>query len=208
MTESIAGAAAVFVTVKVSGALAVFASCPPNPKDAGDTPICAATALPLTAMLCGLFGALSAIWIVAVRVPPAIGLKLKLIVQDFPAAIAGTQLFGAEKSAASAPVTVTVLTVIVDVPLLVTSTGTAFVAMPIVAVPKEALVGAIERLGAMPLPESCTTCGLFGALSEMLRLAANDPAVAGENETLNEHDAPTASVAPAATQPPPLVPVN
>lgn len=60
-TESIAGAAAVLVTVNCSGSLCVFASCPPNPKDAGDTPICAATALPLTAMDCGLFGALSVI---------------------------------------------------------------------------------------------------------------------------------------------------
>jgi hypothetical protein len=60
-TESIAGAAAVLVTVKLSGVLAVFASWPPNPKDAGETPICAETALPLTAIDCGLLGALSAI---------------------------------------------------------------------------------------------------------------------------------------------------
>jgi hypothetical protein len=145
---------------------------------------------------------------VAVRVPPPVGLKLRLIVQVFPAAIAGTQLLGAEKSAASAPLTVMVLTVMVDVPLFVTTTGTAFDAMPIVAVPNDALDGAIERLGAMPLPESCTICGLAGALSEMLRLAAYGPAAAGENETLNVHDAPAASVAPDATHPPPLVPVK
>ncbi len=60
-TASSAGAAAVFVIVKVWGELGVPASWAGKLADGGVTEICAWTAVPLTAMDCGLCGALSEI---------------------------------------------------------------------------------------------------------------------------------------------------
>jgi hypothetical protein len=101
----------VLVTVIVCGCPEVPASCPPKLMLAGVIEMPACVTLPVTAMLCGLFGALSATLMVAVRATAltAAGVNTTLNVQLAAARKLGGQLFVSEKSAAFAPLTLTPL---------------------------------------------------------------------------------------------------
>jgi hypothetical protein len=68
--------------------------------------------------VCGLPLALSAMLTSAVRVPPAEGVKVTLIVQSAPAATELPQLFVSAKSLALVPVTVRLVMLKVEVPVL------------------------------------------------------------------------------------------
>src|SRR5580704_10302763 len=138
-TCNIAGLAAEFVTVIVCAALAVLVSWLPKFAVVGETLICAITAFPLTAMDCGLCGALSLICTVAERLPAAVGLNVTLNAQViFTPRLAG-QLFGAVKSPGSAPLTPIDEIASGDAPEFVSVTLTGEVVSPMVLVPNPTL---------------------------------------------------------------------
>jgi hypothetical protein len=121
----------VLVTVIVCGCPEVPASWPPKLMLAGVIEMPACVTLPVTAMLCGLFGVLSATLILAVRATAfrAVGVNTTLSVQLAAARKLGGQLFVSEKSAAFTPLTLT--PVIESDPALAFSTVTVCGALAI-----------------------------------------------------------------------------
>jgi hypothetical protein len=101
----------VLVTVIVCGCPEVPASCPPKLMLAGVIEMPACVTLPISAIFCGLFGALSTRLMVAVRATAltAVGVNTTLNVQLAAARKLGGQLFVSAKSAAFAPATLTPL---------------------------------------------------------------------------------------------------
>jgi hypothetical protein len=101
----------VLATVIVCGCPEVPASCPPKLMLAGVIEMPACVTVPVTAILCGLFGALSPTLIAAVRPTAlrAVGVNTTLNVQLAAARKLGGQLFVSEKSPAFTPLTLTPL---------------------------------------------------------------------------------------------------
>jgi hypothetical protein len=171
VTASIAGLGAVFVTVSVEAALAVFDSWFPKLSEVGDTLICAATAFPPTATDCGLCGALSNTCSTAVRFPACVGLSETLNMQLAPAARLAGQLFGAAKSALSTPVIEIAEIVSGALPEFVSVTLTGTVAIPIVLVPNATLLVESVAPRVTAVPVRGTLCGLPCALSDTFNVA-------------------------------------
>ena len=88
----VSGAVPVLVSVTFWGALVVPTCCWPKPRLVGAsvTAGAVATPVPLSATVCGVPGALSAMLTEAVRDPAAVGVKVAEMVQLFPgASVAG-----------------------------------------------------------------------------------------------------------------------
>jgi hypothetical protein len=93
------------VSVRLFEALAVFRGCGPKLRDVAESRT--AVPMPLKLTVCGLLGSLSAMTRVAERIPAAVGLNAKLIVQ-LPSAVTPTpaiqELDSIVKSPAAVPV--------------------------------------------------------------------------------------------------------
>src|SRR3989441_378678 len=138
---------------------------------------------------------------VAVRAPAAVGVNVRVrrrlapattvapFVQVVPAAMA--------KSPGFEPARAMLVMLRVAVPLLVRVTVCTGLVVLRRWSPKARLVGAKVTAGAMPIPASDTDCGLPGASSVMVTLAARPPVAAGVKLTVK------AQLAHAATGPPP-----
>jgi hypothetical protein len=168
----------------------------------GETLICAITAFPLTAMDCGLCGALSLICTVAERLPAAVGLNVTLNAQViFTPRLAG-QLFGAVKSPGSAPLTPIDEIASGDAPEFVSVTLTGEVESPTVLVPNPTLAVESVAPSVTAVAWSGTLCGLPGALSATLSVAEKFPALDAVKVTAIVHADDGASVPPESGQPP------
>jgi hypothetical protein len=86
MLDMDSGAFPVLVSVTACGSLVDPTNRRENVREDGDKPTAGPVPVPVTPTACGLFKALSVIASVAVRVPPAVGVKVTLIVQVPPAA--------------------------------------------------------------------------------------------------------------------------
>ena len=140
--------------------------------------------VPERVALCGLPLPLSTILTIAVRVPLAKGVKVKLMVHRAPAATEFPQVLTSEKSLASAPVSATLVMLKAAFPELVTVMACVSLVFPKARVAKIKPEGARLTLGASanPVPLIATVCGLPEALSEMLSVPRLAPAAVGEKE--------------------------
>src|SRR2546427_358674 len=175
--------------------------------------------VPVRVIVCGLPGASSTMFSVALRIPVASGVKLTLIVQLAPGATEpaplGQVLPAAKaKSAACAPVMVMLVRFSGASPLLVSVTFCAALVVPTRCSPNALLVAESVAVGGVtPVPVSDTDCGLPAASSGMVTVAGRAPAAGGGEGGLRTQLAPAASVAPlmqvvpeASAKSPALVP--
>src|SRR5207302_1207676 len=160
--------------------------------------------VPVRVIVCGLPGASSTMFSVALRIPVASGVKLTLIVQLAPGATEpaplGQVLPAAKaKSAACAPVMVMLVRFSGAPPLFVRVTFCAGLVVPTRWLPKGLLVAESVAVGGVtPVPVSDTDCGLSAASSVMFTVAARAPVAAGVKLTL------IVQLAPGATEPAPV----
>ena len=141
---------------------------------------------------CGLLLALSATLNFPVLVPTAVGLNTTLMVQVALAARLAPQV-----------VVETLKSPVVEITMLESVTLWLFLrvnvfgrlVVPTVCAAYVALPG-VNATGGMPVPESGTVCGLFGALSVIVMLPVRNPSCVGVNLTLIMQLAPAASVLP------------
>src|SRR5690349_3539080 len=96
--------------------------------------------VPLRAIVCGLFWALSVIDMDAVRVPAAVGVKVTLMVQPALGATAAGQLLLCPKSVLLAPVTAMPVMFSCAVPVFVRVTGCAGLVVPVPWLPNTRFV--------------------------------------------------------------------
>src|SRR3989442_800853 len=175
--------------------------------------------VPVRVIVCGLPGASSTMFSVALRIPVASGVKLTLIVQLAPGATEpaplGQVLPAAKaKSAACAPVMVMLVRFSGASPLLVSVTFCAALVVPTRCSPNALLVAESVAVGGVtPGPVSDTDCGLPPASSVMVTVAVRALAAVGVKVGLRTQLAPAASVAPlmqvvpeASAKSPALVP--
>jgi len=139
----------------------------------------------------------------AARFPVAVGVKVTLIVQCAPAArlklLAGHVLVSA-KSPLLAPLRAILEIVNGPVPLFVSVTVWAALAVVINWPAKVRVSGESVTTGTTPVPVRDTLCGLPVALSVMLTLAVRLPVAVGLKVTLIVQFAPAARVALLAGQ--------
>src|SRR5947209_2807696 len=158
--------------------------------------------VPVRVIVCGLPGASSTMFSVALRIPVASGVKLTLIVQLAPGATEpaplGQVLPAAKaKSAACAPVMVMLVRFSGASPLLVSVTFCAALVVPTRCYTislHDALP--ISVGGVTPVPVSDSDCGLPAASSVMVSVAVRALAAVGVKVRLRTQLAPAASVAP------------
>jgi len=171
------------------------------------------TPVPLSATLCGLPVALSAMFNVAVRVPVAPGVNNTLIVQLAPAASVPVGLqtapedgAGTAKSPAFVPLIVKPVKLTVVVPVFVTVTLSAALVVLTVCDSNVRLLGVNVTVAAppVPVPVNVTVCGLPVALSVNTIVPVRVPVAVGLNVIENTHGSAStamlghcASVAPA-----------
>jgi hypothetical protein len=132
----VSGPVPVFLTVDVCAALLVPTCCEPKVRLAGVSVTAGAGAapVPVSDTLCGLPAASSPIWMLAVRVPAALGVKVVEIVQAaLTASVEGLNghVFVWAKSPAFAPLTPTLEIVKGAVPELVSVTDCAALVVPV-----------------------------------------------------------------------------
>jgi hypothetical protein len=151
---------------------------------------------PVTAALCGLPGALSAIDTLACRVPAALGVNVTLIAQLVPWASDVPQLLVCAKSVLLVPVIVIEVMLKAAFPELLRVRILAELVVPRGWLPKLRLVGERPTAGAIPVPVRGAVCGLPAALSLTEMLAVREPDAVGVNVAVTEQDAPAASDAP------------
>jgi len=101
-----------------------------------------------------------------------------------------------EKSPLFAPMRAMLVMFRVAVPLFVSVTACAALAVVTSCPAKFRLVGARVTAGAMPAPVSATLCGVPEALSVMVTDAPRLPVAVGLKVTLIEQFAPAATLAP------------
>jgi hypothetical protein len=166
----------------------------PNVRLPGETPATEAVATPVPVKLtvCELPLALSVIVKVPVRVPAAVGVKVTLIVQLAPALTLLPQVLVWEKS----PLAVMLEMVSVALPVLVRVTICAVLLVPDNWAEKVSEEDDKLTAGPVPVPLKPTVCGLFAALSVIVRLAVSVPRAKGAKVML------IAQFASAATEPP------
>jgi hypothetical protein len=151
----------------------------------------AAMPVPLREIVSGEVGALLTTVIDPVTLPAALGAKTALNVAALPAAMVTGAVIPVVLN--PAPVTVTEEIVTVAVPPFVRLTVCELL-VPVVTLPKGALVGVAANSGCVPVPLNVIVVGELGALLtiEMLPLAL--PAVVGANFALNVVLSPAPSV--------------
>lgn len=145
--------------------------------------------------VCGLPVASSAMFSVALSFPSVVGVKVTLMVQLFPAAIV-SQLLLSAKSPLLEPVIVMLLTVTGPEPVFVTVTVCGGLVVSGRTVPNERDVGETVTLGAVPVPDRLTFCGLPPALSVIASVELLLPVAVGVKVTLMVHLAPAVSELP------------
>jgi hypothetical protein len=184
----------------------------------------ATTPVPFRVVVCGVPGASSATFSVAVLAPVAPGVNVTLTMQDPPFAVStklATQVvpLAMAKSPGFVPVNVTGVpeaSVATDPPVFVTVTVEAALVVATFWFPKGTGLGATITLATTPVPFSVVVCGLPGASSATFSVAVLAPTAPGVNVTLTMQDPPFAVSTKLATQVVPLamakspgfVPVN
>jgi hypothetical protein len=175
------------------GALRLPTGCPPKPREVAER--LTAVPMPRKLTVCGLLGSLSAMTRVADRTPTALGLNVKLIVQlPSPATLppaTHVELDRMAKSTAFVPVEVadaTLTTLRLEMltgvlPRFVSVTVLGALLLSTSCTPK--LSDVADRLTAIPVPLRATLCGLFAALSVIVRLAVLFPLAVGLKVTLS-----------------------
>ena len=144
--------------------------------------------LPLSGTDCGEPGASSVITMLAVRCPPARGVKLTAIVQLALIAYAPLQELAILKSPGLAPLSRTEEMCSVALPAFVRVTVCAGLVLPWLVLGNERLPGisVTPGCGATPVPVRGMDCGLAGALSVAVRLAWRGPVAEGVKTTVIE----------------------
>jgi hypothetical protein len=135
--------------------------------------------------VCGLLLAPSVTLSVPLRAPVAVGANLTLKVQLLDAARVEPHVLVCVKSPATA-------TALIDTPiveLFVSVTVCAALTLPTTVSLKFNLPGEAARL-TTPFPLSDAVCGLFAALSVMVRIPDREPIAVGVNRTSTSHDRP------------------
>jgi hypothetical protein len=134
----------------------------------------------------------------AVRAPVAVGLNVTLIVQFAPAATLAPQVLVCEKSPLFVPTIVMPepLNANVAFPVLDSVMFCAALVVPTGWLVKVRLAEDSPTMGAIPVPDSETFCGLFAASSLMVSEALCAPVAVGLKVTLMLQLAPTATLAP------------
>jgi hypothetical protein len=155
---------------------------------------------PESATACGLPLPESVNESVAVRVPLAVGLKTTFAEQLAKVArLVPHVLLLMAKSPALAPLTATLLMVIVELVPLVNVAVCAALVAPTAVPGNPSAVGETVTLPPdvlLPVPESAMVCGLLLAVSETLRVADRVPVVAGLNAMDTLHVAVAARLDP------------
>ena len=150
--------------------------------------------VPLSETICGLPAASSATLSVPVRVPPAVGVNVTLIVQFAPAARLVPQLLVSAKS----PLAVMLEMFRPAFPEFVSVTCCAALVVPGGKLPNVRLDGERAATGAAetPVPDRATDCGLPEALSATESVAERGPFATGVKVTPMEQLAPAARLVP------------
>jgi hypothetical protein len=148
---------------------------------------------------CGLLLAESTKLRLAVRVPAAPGWKIMLALHVAERPRVPPQLVvEIRKSAALAPLTVTLLIVIDEPGPFDNVTDCAGLLVPGCVPVNERLAGEADAVAGVtpPTPDSATTCGLPEAASVKFRFAAREPDALGLNTSVAEQLPPTERLAP------------
>jgi hypothetical protein len=167
-----------------------------------------AVPVPLSATLCGLPLALSVICNVACRTPVALGVNVRAIAHDEPAATVAPAPEAAHvvpaanaKSPALTPLMAIALMFNGAVPVFSTVKTLAALVVFCVVLGNDSAPGGRNfttgTAGAVPLPLSPTLCGLPLALSVICNVACRTPVALGVNVRAIAHDELAAIVAPA-----------
>jgi hypothetical protein len=149
---------------------------------------------PLSAMVCGLLGPLSATFILPVREPPALGLKVTLIVQFAPALTLLPQVLVWEKS----PLAAMLETASEAVPVFVRVTVCAVLLVPDIWAEKVSEVGDKLTADPIPVPLKVTVCMLAASpllLSVTVSVPVSGPVAVGEKVMLIVQE-PLAAILP------------
>ena len=178
-------------------------------------PAGAAAPVPERVTACGLLVAESVKLRAALRVPVAPGLNTTVTVQVTGAARVAPQVVPETvKSAELAPMTAMLAMLRVAPPVFDKVTVWGTLADPTVVPAKVRLTGDAEAVlvGANPVPEIATDCGLFEAESVKVRIALRTPAADGLKTMVAEQLAETPRLAPQVvpetTKSPALAPVT
>ena len=150
--------------------------------------------VPLSVALCGFPAASSETLTEPVRVPPAVGVNVTLMLQCAPAVRLEPQLFVSAKS----PVAPIAEMFNVALPEFVSVNGWLALVVPNAWLANAKLPGEREAIGAVatPVPESPAVCGLPTALSETETVAERAPLALGVNDTVMEQLPPAAKLDP------------
>jgi hypothetical protein len=183
-----------FVTVMVDAALVIPNVWFPKGTGFGATPTLASTPVPFSVVCCGVPGASSATFTVAVRAPVVVGVNVTLITHAPPFAVStkfathvvvpGT----IAKSPGFVPVIVTgapAVSVAAKLPEFVTVMVCAALVVPCFWFPKGTGFGATPTLASTPVPVSGTELGLDFALLVTVANALFAPTLVGEKLTPN-----------------------
>src|SRR5271154_2773079 len=172
-----AGAVPVLAIVTVTGGDAVPASVFPKAIGEGPTGAVACTAGPLSATICGLFGAASEIGITADRLPVCVGSNVTVITQAWPPAKGPCEQLSVSAKSPEFTPTVAIVKAVAKFPVFVSVTVCIALLAPTVCVAKFKVLGESEipYVPPFPLPLSGTLCGLPAALSEMESVALIGP---------------------------------
>jgi hypothetical protein len=184
----------VLVTARLLGELVVPTVCEPKTTVAGIVNWPGPTAglpVPVAAIVFGLPMASLAIVMVLLRVPVPLGLNVVVTVQVAPgASVAHVVVIG--NSATLLLVTLDTVTLVV--PVLVTTASFELPVVPTVALPRSTAAGTVRCVVPVPLASSVRPPDPLLGLSVIDDV--RKPVLKGVNPTLNVHDAPLAIVAP------------
>ena len=164
----------------------------PNATFVEDSATPGVVPVPVSGTVCGLFAASSPMLTLALLAPVDAGAKftpkkqllpaLMLLAPNEHAGVAPPVGATRANSPTLAPVNVMPAMLSAAVPVLVNCTFVAVLVVPTFWL-KAVLAGARVTVGAVPLPDSGTVCGLQGTLSLTLTLAARAPAAVGAKLT-------------------------
>lgn len=158
---------------------------------AGNSPV------PVSAIDCGEFAALSVMVTAADTAPVAVGAKCPWMVQLAPTATLDPQVLANANDEALVPVTAMLMIVNGAVPVLVRVTDFDALSVPTNCVPYERLVAERDTTGVdMPVPFSAIDCGELLALSVMVMVADSAPVSVGVKCPWMVQLAPAARVEP------------
>ena len=182
----------VFVTVTGIGALVVFCSVDGKVRLAGATVtvVCGTSVVPFNGTLCGLFGALSEIVSVPLLGSVPEGVNVTAIVQLAPAANGGASVEQVPPETANGPPSPAEMLVNETVPppvlvfFTVTDIGLLVVFCAVAGNVKLPGVICTAITGINVVPFSVTLCGLFGALSVIVKVPLLGDVPVGVNVTV------------------------